>query len=133
MAYNAEQIAALIQGTSAIVASRPDMAVFALTPAEAQQLAQPIANMIAKSERLQNMGEYADAISLVTASLVIFGPRVMIYQDQQKKKKSEKGVIMVDKREKPKVQGDAGKPSKVDAPKPSTHDTGIFASIPSTM
>ena len=132
-AYNAEQIAALIQGMSNIVAARPDMAVFALQQTEAQQLAQPIANMIAKSERLQNMGEYADAIALVTASLVIFGPRVMIYQEQQKQKKKEKGVMIVDKRKEPKNDGSAGKPIKPDAPKPPVNDSGIFAAIPSTM
>ena len=75
------------------VASRPDMAVWQLRPEEATQLATPIANMIQKSEALQKMGEYSDAIALVTASLVIFAPRAMVYHDQQKQKKAEKGVI----------------------------------------
>ena len=53
--------------------------MFAISKAEADQLAAPIANMIAKSERLKNAGEYADAISLVTAALIIFAPRFVVY------------------------------------------------------
>ena len=85
--FNADQISALIMSASAIVASRPGMEVFMLRPEEANQLATPLANMIEKSEKLQNLGEHADALSLVTASLVIFAPRVLVYSDQQKKKK----------------------------------------------
>ena len=95
--FNADQISALIMSASAIVASRPGMEVFMLRPEEANQLATPLANMIEKSEKLQNLGEHADALSLVTASLVIFAPRVLVYSDQQKKKKLEKngGVQLV--------------------------------------
>ena len=95
--FNAEQISALIMSASAIVASRPGMEVFMLRPEEANQLATPLANMIEKSEKLQSLGEHADALSLVTASLVIFAPRVLVYSDQQKKKKLERngGVQLV--------------------------------------
>lgn len=95
--FNAEQISALIMSASAIVASRPGMEVFMLRPEEATQLATPLANMIEKSEKLQSLGEHADALSLVTASLVIFAPRVLVYSDQQKKKKLERngGVQLV--------------------------------------
>lgn len=95
--FNADQISALIMSASAIVASRPGMEVFMLRPEEANQLATPLANMIEKSEKLQSLGEHADALSLVTASLVIFAPRVLVYSDQQKKKKLEKngGVQIV--------------------------------------
>lgn len=95
--FNADQISALIMSASAIVASRPGMEVFMLRPEEANQLATPLANMIEKSEKLQSLGEHADALSLVTASLVIFAPRVLVYSDQQKRKKLEKngGVQIV--------------------------------------
>lgn len=95
--FNADQISALIMSASAIVASRPGMEVFMLRPEEATQLATPLANMIEKSEKLQSLGEHADALSLVTASLVIFAPRVLVYSDQQKKKKLERngGVQLV--------------------------------------
>lgn len=92
------------------------MEVWTLRPDEATQLANPIANMIEKSEKLKAMSEHADAISLVTASLVIFAPRMLIYNDQQKKKKLEQtgGVKIV--HEKGKSAGGAERPSK---PSPS--------------
>lgn len=98
--FNADQISALIMSASAIVASRPGMEVFMLRPEEANQLATPLANMIEKSEKLQSLGEHADALSLVTASLVIFAPRVLVYSDQQKKKKLERngGVQLVEQK-----------------------------------
>ena len=131
--FTAEQLAALILSTSAIVGSREGMAVFTLRPEEATQLATPIANMIAKSEKLQNMGEYADAISLVTASLVIFAPRFMVYHDQQKKKKLERngGVQIV--RKETESKRSSGKPSGTDAPHAPEHDSSIYSAIPSTI
>ena len=133
--FNAEQISALILSTSTIIASRPDMAVWALRPEEATQLATPIANMIQKSEALQKMGEYSDAIALVTASLVIFAPRAMVYHDQQKQKKAAKGVIK--RVEKGKSESSNGKSDGGSNERNSTnvpkHDSSIFAAIPATI
>lgn len=133
--FNSEQISSLILSASAIVASRPDMAIWALNPEEAQQLATPIANMIQKSEALQKMGEYSDAVTLVTASLVIFAPRAMVYRDQQKKKKEAQGVIKrVDKRKsetginKPDVRNE-----QRTAPIGAESASSIFNAIPATI
>ena len=95
--FNAEQLSALILAATNIIATRPDMQVWALQPEEANQLATPIANMIAKSEKLQNMGEYADAISLATASIMIFVPRAIAYTEIKKQKKLQNngGVKLV--------------------------------------
>lgn len=132
------QLQALILTASSIVATRPGCEVWALKPEEAKQLAQPIANMIAKSERLQNMGEYADAIALVTASVMIFGPRAYIFASQQKAKKVQqsggvklvKGKVAQQKRE--DARGDRGHdepgPADVKNITPSIHDT-----IPGTI
>lgn len=134
--FNADQISGLILSASAIVASRPDMAIWELQEAEAKQLATPIANMIAKSEKLQNMGEYADAIALVTASLVIFAPRAMVFADQQKKKKVERGVI-VDKRKEAKSNGGNAKSdggNEIRTPANGVEpSSSIFAAIPATI
>lgn len=134
--FNADQISGLILSASAVVASRPEMSVWMLREEEAKQLATPIANMIAKSEKLQNMGEYADAIALVTASLVIFAPRAMMYADQQKKKKTERGVI-VDKRKEAKSNGGNAKPVTGNADRTPAHGgepaSSIFAAIPATI
>lgn len=134
--FNADQISGLILSASAIVASRPDMAIWALREEEAKQLATPIANMIAKSEKLQNMGEYADAISLVTASLVIFAPRAMMFADQQKKKKVERGVI-IDKRKETKSITGNGKPASGNTERTTADGVksapAIFDAIPATI
>lgn len=136
--FNAEQLSALIMTTSAIVASRPGMEIWALKPEEANQLASPIANMVEKSEKLKNMGEYADAISLVTASLIIFTPRAVIYAGQQKQKKIDRngGVQLVDTRKrKPDQQKGKGEGSHVrtggnDAAHAENHVTSIYDAIP---
>ena len=131
--FNADQISALILSASAIVGSRPGLEVFTLQPVEAAQLATPLANMIAKSEALSKMGEHADAISLITASLVIFAPRFMMYADQQKKKKLEAtgGVKLV--RKESKSEGSSGKPSGTGTAKPQNDVTAISSAIPATL
>ena len=134
--FNADQISGLILSASAIVASRPDMSIWALHEEEAKQLATPIANMIAKSEKFQNMGEYADAISLVTASLVIFAPRAMMFADQQKKKKIERGVI-VDKRKEAKSNSGNAKSPERSVERTASHGgelaPSVFDAIPATI
>ena len=102
------------------------------TPAEANQLATPISNMIAKSEKLQNMGEYADAISLVTASLVIFAPRAMVYHEQKKQKKIDQngGVKIVRKDETGKVQRSDRKPDGASPAPVPKHDPDFLSAVP---
>ena len=130
--FNAEQISALILSASAIVASRPDLQLWQLSPAEANQLATPISNMIAKSEKLQNMGEYADAIALVTASMIIFAPRAFAQAEINKKKKLEKngGVKIVRKDEERKVSGSGEKPDRVSPAPVPKHDPDFLAAVP---
>lgn len=130
--FNADQLSALILSMSSIVASRPDMQIWQLSAAEANQLATPISNMIAKSEKLQNMGEYADAISLVTASMIIFAPRAFAQAElnKQKKIKNNGGVKLVRKDEERKVSGSDGKSAGTrPAPVPQ-HDSGFLAAVP---
>ena len=134
----AEQISAFLLATSQIIGSREGMQVFTLTPAETMQLATPMANLIEKSEKLQNLGEHADAISLVTASLIIFAPRVLIYSEQQKQKKIQQtgGVKLVDTRkdtEKGKSRKDPGKPNEPRPADVQTDASSIFSAIPVTI
>lgn len=129
-AFNAEQISALFMSGCAIVASRPGFEMFALTKAEADQLATPIANMIAKSEKFANAGEYADAIALVTAALIIFVPRVLMYADQQKKKKAVKEVPKLVRKES-KDSGNGGKDAVRNAHAPADDGASVLSAIPS--
>ena len=126
--FNAEQISALILSVSTITASRPGLEVFALTEPEAMQIATPLANMIAKSETLSKAGEYSDAISLVTACLVVMVPRLLIYSDQQKKKKLEKNGGLKIVREETKTSG-SNRGSDKPAPAPAQNDAVDVTSL----
>ena len=132
--FNAEQISTLILTASGIVAARPDMAIWQLQQEEAMQLAQPIANMIEKSEVMQKMGEHTDAVALVTAAMVIFTPRVIAQAalTKQKKKVKNEGVVLVDTRkpEKGKSKGNHAGVSEHPAPVHSDNLPPIYESIP---
>ena len=132
--FNADQISTLILTASGIVASRPDMGIWQLQQEEAMQLAQPIANMIEKSEVMQKMGEHTDAVALVTAALVIFTPRVIAQAAVSKEKKKTKngGVVLVDTRksEKGKSKGSNDRLSESPAPVNPGNLPPIYESIP---
>ena len=85
--FNADQITALIVSLSSIFATREGLEMFVISEMEARQIANPLANMIEKSEQLKGLSEHADGIALVTACVVIMLPRVMLYMDAQKQKK----------------------------------------------
>lgn len=93
----AEQFSALIVSVSAMIASRDGMQHWMITDSEAQQIAKPLSNIIAKSESLKSLGEHADAFALITACIMIFAPRLIITMQTKKKKKKQKGVLPIDK------------------------------------
>lgn len=131
--FNASQISALILTASNIIASREGLEVWALQENEATQLATPIANMIAKSEKLQQLGEHSDAIALVTASMMIFAPRAIIFNQQQKQKKINKngGVQLV--RQKGKTDESSKQSNGTVSTTNQNVDNSIFTTIPSTI
>ena len=87
-----DQIGAILGTVSMIVASRPGMAHWQLTPKEIETVSNPLANMIAKSEALNTLAEHSDAIALVTACATIILPRAVITvsQMQERKKNDER-------------------------------------------
>ena len=120
-AFNAEQLSVLFVSASTIVASRPGCEMFMLNKTEADQLAAPLANMIAKSEKLSKASEHADAIALVTAALIIFIPRFLMYAEQNKKKKAMKeGPKLVRK----EVKNSGGSGMSVERPDESRRADG---------
>ena len=131
--FNAEQLTALIVSLSSIVASRPGLDMFAISAPEAQQIATPLSNMIAKSESLKGLSEHADAIALVTACFVIMLPRVMLYFDAQKAKqaKAAGGVKLVrTDTEKGKAVADSRKHDGTVAPAVQNDVSSIYAQLP---
>lgn len=129
--FNAEQISALLVSVSTIAATRPDLQMFALTEIEAMQIATPLANMIAKSEQLSKVGEYSDAISLVTACLVVMVPRLLMYSEMQKQKKlaANGGVKLV--KQEGKSVGSSERTPKPDTAPAKDDGNNAFAAIPS--
>ena len=75
---DAQSLKQIILTLSAVISERPKMKHWLLSDKEAESIATPISNMIAKSEKLSNMGEYADQIALVMACITIIIPRIYI-------------------------------------------------------
>ena len=131
--FNASQLSALIVSLSAIVASRPGLEMFVISEIEAQQIATPLANMIAKSEQLSQLSEHADALALVTATFVIMAPRMMMYFDAQKQRrlKAAGGVKLVRTDTQDAKSGrDSGKPGEHSSRNTADDVPSFFAAMP---
>lgn len=87
---NVSQITALIVATSSMMASREGFEHWMITEKEAQQIAQPLSNIIENNESFKKIAEHSDSIALVTACIMIFAPRIVITIQKGKKKKSVK-------------------------------------------
>lgn len=132
--FNAEQISALIVSISSIVAARPGLTMFAISKMEADQIATPLANMIAKSEALKGLSEHADAVALVSACFVVMIPRVMMYFDAQKEKQKAAagGVKLVrTDTEKAKAPRDNRNHAANSAPAVQNDVSSLYAQLPS--
>lgn len=136
-AFDSKQITALLVSVSAVIASRPNMQMFALSEMEAEQIATPLSNIFAKSEKLSKVNEHADAIALVSACLIIMLPRIIMYFDvlKQNKIKANGGVKLVDRTENKKAESTGNnRRTSGNTPANNTHDVnGVLASIPSIV
>lgn len=88
--FDTKQISAFIVAVSSMVASREGMTHWLITETEAEQIAKPLSNIIAKSEHLKGLGEHADSFALISACLMIFAPRIFITLQSNKSKKGVK-------------------------------------------
>lgn len=89
-AVNPNQIALLLLTVSGIAASKPGLEDFVLTAAEANQIAEPLANILSKSGAVgKATSEYADHIALLFAAFTIMLPKIMAYMHKRKIKKLE--------------------------------------------
>ncbi|MEC1692612.1 hypothetical protein P9E05_14105 [Bacillus mojavensis] len=108
---DSSQLKTLLLTTSMIIAARPGMEDFALSPEEAEQICTPLANIMAKSEGVAGVAsEYADHIALLIACFTIFIPKFIMWKSKQPKKKEvQKNVLP--KRELPKQPTQRGNES----------------------
>lgn len=82
-------ISLLLVTMTGVLASRPNMHPFAMTLEEANQIALPLANILAKNEGIASAAsEYADHIALVFAAATIFIPKFLIYQSTKPTKET---------------------------------------------
>ena len=88
--FDSKQITAFIVAVSSMVATREGCAHWLISESEAEQIAKPLSNIIAKSEHLKSIGEHADAFALISACLMIFAPRLIISLQTKKVKKGVK-------------------------------------------
>ena len=126
--FNAEQITGLIVAVSSMVATRDGMAHWLITESEAKQIAEPLSNIIEKSESLKSLGEHADAFALVTACLVIFAPRLIITFQSNKSKKGVKKINGKHNNDSKSTDSNKSVPRK-DAVTPSADGKTIFDTI----
>ena len=128
--FTAEQVSALIVALSAIAASRPGLEMMLISKTEADTIATPLCNIIAKSERFKDLGEHTDAIALVTACLVVFAPRIILLANAAKEKKArEKAGVKIVRQEKP-VDAGNGNESRKAAPHAEDNGYGAITAIP---
>ena len=77
----------LLQTISNVLASREGMEMFALSKQEAEQIATPLAAILAKHNAVGEFaGEYADHIALLTACGAIFVPKFLLWQLARKER-----------------------------------------------
>ena len=123
-----EQISSLLIASSSILATREGFSHWLLSEAEANQIAEPLANIIAKNESLKALGEHADAIALVTACLMIFAPRIFTTV-MINKSKPKKEILKDDRKSKNSIKPSDGKATKSE----QNDDISIGEFIPSII
>lgn len=129
---NNTDIANILGTLSHVLATRPEMAHWQLTPDEINKLSIPLSNIMDKSGVLTELGEHADAIALLTACFTIFAPRVAISVANYKIKKEVNKLAGSNKisdrteQERARQKSEAGADnnrSNTDAAKPSENDS----------
>lgn len=84
---------------SGIVASRPGMEIWNLSPEESKQLAEPIASLLSKNEAFAAAaGEHAEAVSLIMAVFAIFIPKFLVWKSMQPTKPKKGEVVQYESR-----------------------------------
>lgn len=134
--FNSEQLTGLIVAISSMVASRKGFEHWLISETEAKQIAEPLSNIIEKSNNLKVLGEHADAFALVTACLMIFTPRLIMTLQANKIKKGVKKTNANgnkpnnDRQNNDRQSADSNKQiSRKDAPSPANDVSTIFDTI----
>lgn len=127
---DSKQIALVIATMSAIISSRPEMSHWMLSPEETNQIATPLATMMAKNESFKALAEHSDGIGLAVACATIFIPRMLVSAEIHKRKKE---VVKIGNIQRPKHQeakvGSSGSTNDVTTSNDSTNDFKDISSL----
>ncbi|MCY7525123.1 hypothetical protein MWG61_13335 [Bacillus safensis] len=86
----ASQVSSILLTVTTIIASKDETGVLAFTKDECDQIAEPLVNIMNKSEGVSNVtSEYADQIALLMAIATIMVPKLIMWQAVRPKKKKE--------------------------------------------
>lgn len=132
---NIESITGIIVSVSCIIASREGYAHWLITKTEAEQIAKPLANIIANNENLKQLTEHADSFALISACIMIFAPRLLITISQSKgKKEKKKNAVEVKKNDNARKSfSDSGRTDKPSAATNNVNRSPVFESIPTVI
>lgn len=86
-------ISNLLIAVSGMIAARPDQAHWIMTQEEADSIAEPLSNIIEKSEVFSKIAEHSDGLALATACITVFAPKAMISVTNYKQKEKVKKVV----------------------------------------
>ncbi|OBS85772.1 hypothetical protein BAY68_19325 [Bacillus pumilus] len=89
-ALQASQVSSILLTVTSIIASKDETGILAFTKDECDQIAEPLVNIMNKSEGVSNVtSEYADQIALLMAVATIMVPKLIMWQAVRPKKKKE--------------------------------------------
>ena len=131
--FSATQIQTLILAVSGIISAKEGMEIFAISEEESKQIAEPLAQIIIDSGYSETVGKYGNYIALVTACLMIFAPRFIVFAQQQKAKKIQKqgGLKLEPVKQERKTTGNDSTNNKPTTGTKQTNDNSVLSSIPS--
>lgn len=120
----------LLLTVSGMIATRPNMQPFMLTAEEAEQIALPLSNILAKNEGVASLAnEYADHIALLVAAVTIIVPKFLMYRAMNpKKERSNSNAGRIEERQ-IHTSGGENDGSHSDTSPIQTHDNAFNGSI----
>lgn len=131
------QLNVILLTVSGIIASRPNMSHWQLSPQEVEQITTPLSKILAKNEKLGNLGEHADAIALMIASATVIVPRVIVTISKAKEEKQKNGNVVKFQPKQPEQKtankNPDGNTGERITPNVQDNGTGILTAIPVTI
>lgn len=92
--FNNEQLTTLLVTLSAVLAARPGCGHWQLSQMEAQQIINPLCNIVKANTKIEDLGKYADHIALTIACVTILVPRLIVTVQQMQADRAKKKEVM---------------------------------------